>query len=169
MKTMMSNPRKLIRTVLAVLVGAFILGFIFFRLSPLLRGPKVIEINLQEVQEQPTYMFTLEATVANTNVAYINGVQATVNQDNIIRKPLVLSPGSNIIELKLGDTFDRERIYTYEVITPPSEELYIPLYNEAVRAQEDEEGEEEGEREEQEEESLATLNAETNEVLSANE
>lgn len=129
---MRNSSRTLVIYGTSILVGILILLFIFLRVSPLLQGSQVVEINLAPVQEYDEYVITLEAEVRHAESAEINGVPVSINQDNRIVAPLALGPGRNVITLVLTDTIDNKRSFEYIVITPALDEVYTPEYNEAV-------------------------------------
>ena len=129
----MNNPRKLLIKVLTVVGILMVLLFIYSRVKPIINGPEYQYVNLQEISYQDEYVVSIEAQLIHTQEAKVNGIAVPINQDGNIRYLLALVPGHNIIELELNDNFGNTNISTYQVITPPSDKIYPPLYNEQHR------------------------------------
>ena len=127
---MNNNPRKLLIRIIALVLGVLILSFIYFRLRPYLSGPYIENINLNNYLEIETYSLTIEARFEHTSAVSINGSPVILNERGEIQHTLALTPGHNIIELELSDDFGNSKNYTYTVISPASEKIYPPLYNE---------------------------------------
>ena len=118
-----------------------ILVFIYSRVKPYLQGPRIVEINLDPVSYQETYSAVLKAELTQSRSAKINTVSSPINERGEIRHVLALTPGRNIIKLELSDSFGKTKTFSYQIMTPSSEEIYPNLYNQAQEPHEENEEE----------------------------
>jgi hypothetical protein len=144
---MSTSAQSRIRSLIAIIAGVAILLFIISRIFPLVRGPHIDAINLDDVQYQDEYFINIEGKLGNTETILINDVRSSIDQYGNIAHTLALHPGRNIIELELIDGFEQRKKYYYTIITPASEIIYQAEYNqiteEEVTEQEEAEATEE--------------------------
>lgn len=60
----------------------------------------------------------------------INGHVVGVSEEGVFNETVVLVPGSNIIEVQLGDSFGKQRDYHYEIYFD-GDVPYVPLLQNA--------------------------------------
>ncbi|NCT00037.1 hypothetical protein GW765_03615 [Candidatus Parcubacteria bacterium] len=128
----MKNNRRTLIIRIGIILAILLSIFIFSRILPFLLGPRIIDINIEEYQYLHQHSLNLEAKVAYTQSAKVNGVSSQLTQEGIMRHFLALNPGYNLIEVELEDTFGNTKKESFHIIAPDLENIKLPEDNEEI-------------------------------------
>ncbi|MGB0925437.1 MAG: hypothetical protein ACPGTS_01870, partial [Minisyncoccia bacterium] len=112
---MFTDPRKIMFRVIGALVCASILIFIYSKYNRYITGPEIVSINIENHQTTETPSLFLQAEVTDTQSIFLNGRSLILQNKKNIEEIIVFSPGNNIIEIVLEDSFGKSREYVYHI------------------------------------------------------
>lgn len=79
-----------------------------FNARNLILGPSIEVLSPVTNSETTESILTVKGLVKNTSFLSLNQKQIFANPDGVFEEKLLLSPGSNIIEIKATDRFKKE-------------------------------------------------------------
>lgn len=111
--------RKLIIRILTILGILIVVGYSFFALKDVLRGPRIDIATPQSGYATTTQMIAVAGKVLRGNLFFINNATTTIDLDGNFNEQLLLSSGYNIMTLKARDRYGRTRSEVIEMILVP--------------------------------------------------
>lgn len=107
--------RKLIIKILTILGILIVVGYSFFALKDVLRGPRINIIAPQSGYATTTQMIIVSGKVLRGNLFFINNATTTIDLDGNFSEQLLLSSGYNIMTLEAYDRYKRTSTKTIEI------------------------------------------------------
>lgn len=111
--------RKLIIRILTILGILIVVGYSFFALKDVLRGPRINIITPVSGYATTTQMITVAGRVLRGNLFFINNATTTIDLKGNFAEQLLLSSGYNIMTLEARDRYGRTSHETIEMILTP--------------------------------------------------
>ena len=111
--------RKLIIRILTILGILIVVGYSFFALKDVLRGPRINIATPTSGYATTTQMITLAGKVIRGNLFFINNATTTIDLKGNFSEQLLLSSGYNIMTLEARDRYGRTSHETIEMILTP--------------------------------------------------
>lgn len=99
--------RLLIKRVLAGLAVVIILGYSYFVLSGLLRGPRILLSTPANGFSTTTPLITIAGVAIHSNNLTINGAEVPLDLEGNFQSQLILAPGYNIMTIAAQDRYRR--------------------------------------------------------------
>jgi len=122
------TPRKILVKGISVIFFIFILVFAYNRFGRYLQGPEIVRISVEEQTILEELYLELYGSVINTDYMYINGRIVKINNDLSFNEVIILSPGKNILDIKLEDSFGKEKKYVYTLYSTAQNKQYETTY-----------------------------------------
>ena len=116
---MTHSPQKIIFMGIGIVFFLFILLFGYYRFSPYIQGPLIIETNIKPYQTINNPIMRVKGKLKNTSSMKIENRDVMITDSHTFDEIIVLSPGRTIIEMELMDTFGKTRLYKYEIYNNP--------------------------------------------------
>lgn len=138
------QPGKIIAKLIGIIILIAITIFSYFKYQPMIQGPTLSEISLDEWTITDQSSIRVTGTVKNTQNININGRSLTLNELNTFNETVALNTGSNNIYIDLIDIFGGEKSYTYHVYAEYTFPEFTKTYNEAIKIKADAEAIEDG-------------------------
>lgn len=118
---MIERRSLLLKTLLIGIAFALVLAYGFWQARQLLEGPIVTitsPTNGSTISDTHTM---LTGTVQNVSYLTLNGRQIYADEKGIIKEPLLLPQGYNIIQISGADKFGRETTHTLKLVAQKEE------------------------------------------------
>jgi uncharacterized protein YfaP (DUF2135 family) len=107
-------------------IGIFVfgvLGFIGFKLYPIIHGPVITVATLTNGGTVQEPMIRVSGTASFTQQLIVNGKTLALSPDGSFDEKLVLNPGYNLVMIQGADRFGKTKNQNYAVVlaekTPP--------------------------------------------------
>lgn len=97
-----------IKKFLLIVAVLLLIVYGFFNARNMLTGPTLDILNPTNLVETEQNILTVKGIVKNATFISLNEKPIFINQDGIFEEKLLLSPGSNIIQIKARDRFKKE-------------------------------------------------------------
>ncbi|MCA9352817.1 hypothetical protein KC901_01395 [Patescibacteria group bacterium] len=133
------TPRTILIRTIGVLFFIGISIFGYNRFGRYLQGPRIVDISLERYQTIETLSVLVEGSTNNTESMTINERTIPMNDDSTFSEVVVLSPGTNIMEIVVTDSFGKQKEYRYTLYSTKTNSPYKNNYTEAQQAQEEQE------------------------------
>lgn len=111
--------RKLIIRILTILGILIVVGYSFFALKDVLRGPRIDIETPQSGYSTTTPMIGVSGRVFRGNLFFINNATTTIDLEGNFSEQLLLSSGYNIMTLEARDRYGRTSSEVIEMILVP--------------------------------------------------
>lgn len=108
--------RKLIIRILTILGILIVVGYSFFALKDVLRGPRIDIETPQSGYSTTTPMIGVSGRVFRGNLFFINNATTTIDLEGNFSEQLLLSSGYNIMTLEARDRYGRTSTETIEMV-----------------------------------------------------
>lgn len=131
---MFTDIRKILARSVGILILLAIIIFAYFRYANYLQGPELVQINLEPFMTVDAPSLSIAAEIKNTQAADINGRNLILKEKKYIEEIVVFSPGENILELELQDSFGKKKKYTYHIYYRKLEEKFPNTLDAAQKA-----------------------------------
>lgn len=122
---MYRTPRKILIKSIGIIFFIFILVFAYSRFGRYLQGPEIVRISVQENTTIEALHLELYGAVINTESIHINGRMVQINNDLSFNEIIVLSPGKNMLDIRVQDSFGKTEDYVYTLYSTVSGEFQI--------------------------------------------
>lgn len=99
--------RLLIKRVLIGLGIIIVLGYSYFVLSGLVRGPRILLSTPENGFSTTTPLITIAGVAIHSNNLTINGAVTPLDLEGNFRSQLILAPGYNIMTIAAQDRYNR--------------------------------------------------------------
>lgn len=99
--------RIIIKRVLVVLAVVIVVGYSYFVLYGLLRGPRIILSTPEDGFSTTTPFISISGVAIHSNNLTINGAATPLDLDGNFRSQLILAPGYNIMTITAQDRYNR--------------------------------------------------------------
>lgn len=106
---MILTAKSILKYTLIALFSVGLLYFIFTRSEQYLEGPSLIVTYPQDGTSTTTQSIYIAGEAQRIAFLSLNDMQIFANDEGFFKEKLLLSPGYNIIEVKVTDRFERER------------------------------------------------------------
>lgn len=100
-------------TILGILI---VVGYSFFALKDILRGPRIDIATPESGYSTTTQMIAISGRVLRGNLFFINNATTTIDLEGNFSEQLLLSSGYNIMTLEARDRYGRARSEVIEMI-----------------------------------------------------
>ena len=107
--------RKLIIRILTILGILIVVGYSFFALKDVLRGPRIEIATPESGYATTTPLIVVAGRVLRGNLFFINNATTTIDLDGNFDDRLLLSSGYNIMTLEARDRYGRIDTETVEI------------------------------------------------------
>ena len=107
--------RKLIIRILTALGILIVIGYSFFALKDVLRGPRINITTPQSGYATTTQLITVSGKVLRGTLFFINNATTTIDLEGNFNEQLLLSSGYNIMTLEAHDRYRRTSTKTIEM------------------------------------------------------
>ncbi len=108
--------RNLIIRILTILGIFMVVGYSFFALKDVLRGPRIDITTPQTGYATTTPMIAVAGRVLRGNLFFINNATTTIDLEGNFTEQLLLSSGYNIMTFEARDRYGRTSTETIEMI-----------------------------------------------------
>lgn len=108
--------RKLIIRILTILGILIVVGYSFFALKDVLRGPRIDIETPQSGYSTTTPMIGVSGRVFRGNLFFIDNATTTIDLEGNFSEQLLLSSGYNIMTLEARDRYGRTSTETIEMV-----------------------------------------------------
>ena len=135
---MFTEPRKILFRSIGLLLLAIVIIFAYHRYKPYIAGPSLAKINLESYMSVDEPFINVQADIKNTQSVTINGRDIFLEKKEDFEEIIALSKGVNTLEIRLEDTFGKEKIYRYTIYYT-AEERDIPISLEIAKERQVEE------------------------------
>jgi hypothetical protein len=98
-----------------------VLGYSYFVLSGLLRGPRILLSTPENGFSTTTPLITIAGVAVHSNNLTINGAMVPLDLEGNFRSQLILAPGYNIMTIAARDHYNRTVEQRLEINLLPTE------------------------------------------------